>query len=298
MSWLRITHETAYHYSRPVEMGLHRLVLRPREGHDLRVESFGLTIGCESHVEWSRDIFGNSIALVEFEKPTDMLRIESNVLVWRTPSPGHSSTGEQAVWPAVYDDMEKIVAEAYTRPVYPEDCGLVKAWLEEPGWKKTETVESALEQISRRIHTDIRYTRRDESGVFPPAKTLAGRTGSCRDMATLFLETARALGIAVRFASGYLECEAADVGEASTHAWIEAYVPGRGWRGYDPSSGERTSHKHIVTGVSNHPRGVMPVSGHFFGEREDYLGMTVSVRMEHPVRSAPAGFPESSRLSD
>lgn len=292
MSWLRITHETVYHYNRPVDLGRHRLVLRPREGHDLRVEVFDLTIGAEHQVEWSRDIFGNSVALVEFSKPTDMLRIESRVLVWRAPYASHSTAGDKAAWPAVYDDLEMIVVDAYRRPVYPDDRDIVKTWLASPHWTKPETVEAALEQIGRRIQADIRYTRRDESGVFPPSKTLAGATGSCRDMATLFLETARALGIAARFASGYLECEAADLGEASTHAWIEAYVPGRGWRGYDPSWGGPTSHKHIVTGVSNHPRGVMPVSGHFFGEREDYIGMTVRVHMDHPVMSAPSGFTE------
>jgi len=296
MSCLRITHETVYHYSRPVDLGTHRLVLRPREGHDLRVESFELTIDSEHQVEWSRDIFGNSVATVEFSQPTDMLRIQSRVLVWREPQAKPSTPREKAAWPASYDDLEMIVAEAYRQPVYPKDCDAVKTWLHSPSWKKPENVESALEQISRRIHTDIRYTRRDESGVFPPSKTLAGRTGSCRDMATLFLETARALGIAARFASGYLECEAADLGEASTHAWIEAYVPGRGWRGYDPSSGGLTSHKHIVTGVSNHPRGVMPVSGHFFGEREHYIGMTVRVQMDHPVMSPPPGFAELSAL--
>lgn len=293
MSWLRIIHETAYHYSRPVDFGTHRLVLRPREGHDLRVESFELAIGSAHQVEWSRDIFGNSVASVEFSEPTDMLRIESRVLVWRSPPRSHAAPAEKAVWPAVYDDLEIVVVDAYRRPVYPKDCDVVKKWLASPGWEKPGDVESALEQIARRVHADIRYTRRDERGVFPPSKTLAGGTGSCRDMATLFLEAARALGIAARFASGYLECEAADMGEASTHAWIEAYIPGRGWRGYDPSSGEQTSHKHIVTGVSNHPRGVMPVSGHYFGEREHYIGMTVRVHMDHPVMSAPPGFAAS-----
>jgi transglutaminase-like putative cysteine protease len=290
MSWLRITHETTYHYNRPVELGTHRLVLRPREGHDLRVESFALTIGSAHQVGWSRDIFGNSVALVEFSEPTDMLRIESRVLVWRAPYLGHAPGDEKAVWPADYDKLEMVVVDAYRKLVYPENGDVVKAWLCPPAWEKPESVESALAQLSQRIHRDIRYTRRDESGVFPPAKTLAGGTGSCRDMATLFLEAARVLGIAARFASGYLECEAADKGAASTHAWVEAYVPGRGWRGYDPSSGGMTSHKHIVTGVSNHPRGVMPVSGHFFGELKEYIGMTVRVHMEQPVLSAPQGF--------
>ncbi len=290
MSWLRITHETTYHYNKPVELGSHRLVLRPREGHDVRVESFALSIGSAHEVEWSRDIFGNSVASVKFSEPTDMLRIESRVLVWREPYLRQVSATEAAIWPPDYDALEMIVVEAYRRPVYPEDADAVKAWLCPPGWVKPESVEAALEQLCRRINKTIRYTRRDERGVFPPTKTLLGGTGSCRDMATLFLEAARALGIAARFASGYLECEAADLGEASTHAWIEAYVPGRGWRGYDPTSGAQTAHKHIVTGVSNHPRGVMPVSGHFFGEREDYIGMTVRVHMEQPLMSAPTAF--------
>ena len=82
-------------------------------------------------------------------------------------------------------------------------------------------------------------------------------------MATLMMEAGRVLGIAMRFASGYLDCAASVAGRASTHAWIEAYLPGLGWRGFDPTLGEPSSLKHIVVGVSSHPRGVMPISGMF-----------------------------------
>ena len=85
------------------------------------------------------------------------------------------------------------------------------------------------------------------------------------------------LGIAARFASGYLECEAARSGEASTHAWAEIYHPGRGWSGYDPSIGEETTSKHVVTGVSNHPRGVMPVSGSYYGKPGAFKKMSIAV---------------------
>ena len=99
-------------------------------------------------------------------------------------------------------------------------------------------------------------------------------------MATLMLEALRTLGLPARFASGYLDCAASEAGRASTHAWAEAYLPQIGWTGYDPMLGEATSHKHVVTGVSNHPRGVMPVSGTFFDEHNSYVGMTVTVQTQ------------------
>src|SRR5205814_4438803 len=104
--------------------------------------------------------------------------------------------------------------------------------------------------------------------------------GSCRDMATLMLEALRAFGLPARFVSGYLDCAASEAGRASTHAWAEAYLPEIGWIGYDPTLGEATSGKHVVTGVSNHPRGVMPISGTFFDDQNSYLGMEVTVQTE------------------
>jgi transglutaminase-like putative cysteine protease len=99
-------------------------------------------------------------------------------------------------------------------------------------------------------------------------------------MATLMMDAARALGLAARFVSGYLDCPASEAGRAAMHAWTEFYLPALGWRGYDPTLGEPTSLKHVVTGVSNHPRGVMPVSGMFTGDSSDYLEMTASVKIE------------------
>ena len=92
------------------------------------------------------------------------------------------------------------------------------------------------------------------------------------------LEALRSLGFPARFASGYLVGSASSAGRASTHAWAEAYLPSVGWTGYDPMLGEATSGDHIVVGVSNHPRGVMPVSGTFFDEYKSYLGMKAAVQ--------------------
>ena len=135
-----------------------------------------------------------------------------------------------------------------------------------------------MRALCKRVGSTVRYLRRAEKGVQTPAQTLALGSGSCRDLATLLMEAARVSGVAARFASGYLHGRASLAGEASTHAWAEMYLPTLGWRGFDPTIGELTSAGHIVTGVSTHPRGVMPVSGSFTGGSADYLALHVTVK--------------------
>jgi transglutaminase-like putative cysteine protease len=140
-----------------------------------------------------------------------------------------------------------------------------------------DDAEGAVLALCRAIHDRITYRRRLEKGVQSPADTLALASGSCRDVATLMMEAARAAGLAARFASGYLHAGASLTGNASTHAWTEVYLPLLGWRGFDPTMGTAVDARHIVTGVSHHPRGVMPVSGSFDGTAADHAGLTVSV---------------------
>jgi transglutaminase-like putative cysteine protease len=140
--------------------------------------------------------------------------------------------------------------------------------------------ESVMFQLGALVHRGVKYQRRSAKGVQTPAETLTLASGSCRDMATLMMDAARLLGFAARFASGYLDCRASEAGRASMHAWAEIYLPTLGWRGYDPTLGEPTSLKHLVVGVSNHPRGVMPISGMFTGASSDYVEMTAQVKIE------------------
>jgi len=290
MSRLRIIHETIYSYKEAVRFGPHRLVLRPREGHDARVEEMRLEISPEFELEWSRDLFGNSVATVHILSPADQLRIRSEVVLQQTaPFPLRGSRPAMMVgYPVEFTDMELAVASAYLATTHPDDVLAVKDWI-----GKTINVgafrgaESVVAAVASAIPRAIKYRRREAKGVQTPTQTLAEGLGSCRDMAALMLESLRALGLPARFASGYLDCTASQVGHASTHAWAEAYLPEIGWTGYDPMLGEATSARHIVAGVSNHPRGVMPVSGTFFGDPETYLGMSVAVRTERIADSTP-----------
>jgi len=283
MSWLRIIHETTYNYKTAVRFGPHRLVLRPREGHDVRVEEMRLEIAPEFELEWSRDLFGNSVATAYFLSRADHLRIRSEVLLQQTtPFPLRATRPSTLVTlPVEFSGLESAVAAAYLATTFPDDVSRVKEWVATAiDLSAVRGAEDAVAAVARTIKETIKYRRRDARGVQTPTVTLSEGSGSCRDMATLMLEALRALGLPARFASGYLDCLASEAGAASTHAWAEAYLPEIGWTGYDPMLGEATSGRHVVAGVSNHPRGVMPISGTFFDDQNSYLGMKVTVQTE------------------
>lgn len=280
MTKLRIHHETLYTYTRAVKFGPHRVVLRPREGHDLRVESMKLTTSPKAEIRWIRDVFGNSIALLRFSRAAATLRIVSDIELSRTPPYPHRRQDTRPTpFPPQYDPLEHTVVSAYRALTYPDDAEAVARWVKSVAPKKPRDVEHMIRALNRAIHERIKYRRREEKGVLSPGQTIVGGVGSCRDFATLLLDAARTVGIAARFASGYMESNAAEAGHGSTHAWVEIYLPGHGWRGYDPTAGKETDERHVATGLSNHPRGVMPVSGSFFGKASEFKAMTVAVRL-------------------
>jgi transglutaminase-like putative cysteine protease len=282
MNSLRIIHTTTYRYSEPVTFGQHRLVLRPREGHDVRVESFQLHITPDHDVAWIRDVFGNSVALVHFLEPAAELTIRNEIVLLRHPSNRPSHTTGPARFPVVYDALESAIAAAYRATTYGDDTTAVHNFLAEHNLlTQTHDAEHLLDRLNKILFEKITYNRRPEKGTQSPAQTLEMRSGSCRDLATLMMECCRSLGMAARFASGYLDCPASAAGRASTHAWVEVYLPSHGWLAFDPTIGERCSQKHITCGLSNHPRGVMPVSGAYSPTpTSEYLGLTVAVLIE------------------
>lgn len=285
---LRIVHRTHYHYAQPVTFQTHKLVIRPREGHDLRVESLKLVITPRADVVWTRDIFGNSIAYAHFNEMGAELKFDVDVVVRRffdpasPPHPAHSPSP----YPLEYDGLEHGIVVGYLTPVYPEETAALHEWiatLPDPGG--FPSAEAFVVRLAELIHQRIRYQSREQKGVQTPDTTLSLGSGSCRDVATLMMETLRHLGIAARFASGYLDCPATRGACGSTHAWTEAYFPQLGWRGFDATTGKPCDHRHIVTGTSHHPRGVMPVTGRYFGTSGAFLSLTVGVEFSTPESS-------------
>jgi transglutaminase-like putative cysteine protease len=280
MHRIRIQHSTRYAYARPVRFTPHRLVIRPREGHDQRIVSMALRITPAHDLTWVRDIFGNSIALVDITETALALEIETDVLIERSaPFPARELHDPVRLpLPVTYEPIEAGVVAAYVNSSFVDDVDEVHDWVQQHVPIDETDAEGTVQSMCASINKSIAYLRRKEKGVQSPRQTLQLRSGSCRDMATLMMEGVRSLGLAARFASGYLHGTASLAGHASTHAWTEAYLPRLGWRGLDPTLGKPASTQHIVTGVSNHPRGVMPISGGFIGASNDFQSLAVQVK--------------------
>jgi transglutaminase-like putative cysteine protease len=290
---LHVEHETLYRYREPVRFGRHRLVVRPREGHDLRIERMTLRIEPAHEVSWIRDVFGNSIALVDFLEPSDRLAIVNDVVVERVlPFPVREFHEPWRVpFPPTYDALESGVPAVYQALSFPEGAQRLRAWLEPSLSPDSRDAEGTMLALCQLVHRTVVYQRRYETGVQTPGQTLERGTGTCRDTATLMMDAARVLGVAARFASGYLHGTSSMAGTAATHAWAEVYLPTLGWRGFDPTLGAAISWRHIVTGVSTHPRGVMPVSGSYAGTRHACESLSAVVRTTELA-------PESARQSN
>jgi transglutaminase-like putative cysteine protease len=277
---IRILHRTDYFYRAPVTFGPHRAMLRPREGHDLHIASSRLLIEPKAEVRWYRDIYGNSIAIVTFAEPAEEMHLLSEVdvdLYDDIPIDCVIDPVAQA-YPFQYDASEQIEIVPYRLPSYPHDGPAVLDWLRElyiPG-QKISTPE-LLNSLNTQIYQKFQYSHREEAGVQLPCRTLALGSGSCRDFAVFMMEAARHWGFASRFVTGYIQM--AEGQHGATHAWTEIYIPGAGWRGFDPTNNKLAGTEHVSVGVAREHEKASPLSGSWQGPSNSFDRMEVSVQV-------------------
>ena len=281
MRRLNISHVTEYRYTQPVSLQPHRLLLRPRESHNVRIESSTLEISPAHSLQWKRDVLDNSVAVVTYLEPADRLCIASNVVIQHyEANPFDFLVDDYAViHPFDYAIEEQNDLAPFLPAVYPADRDSVRRWLGGLSLPRSLQTFTLLDRINHEIANRFSYQLREEPGVQPPALTLTLNSGSCRDFAALFMEACRHLGLASRFVSGYLYMQANEAGHASTHAWAEVYLPGAGWKGFDPTGGEVTGNRHIAVAVASHPEAVPPVSGSYLGQPGKTPLMSVEVQV-------------------
>ncbi len=282
---LTIRHRTVYEYAVPVRLGPHRLMLRPRESRDLRLYSYGLTLAPEAQPTWAQDVFGNAVATATFDGSSDKLTIEStaDLTLDAEAWPIFSIAASAISYPFAYPTADRTNLGALAIYDDPGDKREVQQWAR--GFVRGEPTDtlSLLKDLSAGVTARVYYDARDEEGTQAPAETLSRGRGSCRDIAALFVEAARSLGIGGRVVSGYLynpgQSSIGSQGPGSTHAWAELYLPGAGWITFDPTNRSLGGANLIPVAVGRDMPEVMPVSGSFAGPADALRQMSVEVQV-------------------
>jgi transglutaminase-like putative cysteine protease len=288
---LNVRHLTTYRYARPVEFGDHRMMMRPRDGHDQRLLSSELEIDPEPRrLRWLYDTFDNCVAIASFSGGWTSLRVENRFTVERIvdEQPGGEIDPRAETYPFLYAPEELPDISRTIERLYSDPAGDLDRWARRflaPGG--STLTSHLLMTLTYAIREGFAYERREASGVQTPRHTLERRRGSCRDFAVLMMEAARALGIAARFVSGYVYVPRGDgepvrLGGGATHAWCQIYLPGAGWLEFDPTNGLIGGKDLIRVAGGRDPAQAAPLTGAYFGSAEDEKGMEVSVEVTQP----------------
>lgn len=279
MQRYNIIHRTYYNFSEEVQLGPHHLRLRPREDYELRIESFSLKISPNANLLWHRDAEGNSVATATFDLPAQQLVFESELIIQQyNESPLNFMVADYAInYPFSYLPDDQVLLSPYMQLPDQETQQMISLWAQTL-WQGDEKIQTytLLQRIASHIYQTQTYKLREEPGVQTAKDTLVCGTGSCRDFAQLFMDAAKCMGLAARFVSGYLHAPDIDAAGA-THAWAEVYLPGAGWKGFDPTIGEMAGTDHIAVAVARLSKSVPPIEGSFRGAPDSTLDVGVWV---------------------
>ncbi len=288
MPVLQLKHTTTYRYSQPVNIGEHRLMVRPRESHDQRLLEYSLNIDPEpSEIRWLQDVFGNSVAIASFSRRALRLHIESCARLVHQPhdlvdlhiedyARGYPFTYASEEMPDLLRSIERQHLDPHRRI-----DNWARRFVNANG--KTDTL-AMLTAMTHAIKREFTYMPRTQKGTQTPIETLARGKGTCRDYAMLMIEAVRALGLAARFVSGYLynplssnPASGRMRGGGNTHAWVRVYLPGSGWVEFDPTNAIIGTRGLIRVAIARDIYQAVPISGTWSGFPGSFQGMDVSV---------------------
>lgn len=262
---ITVRHRTSYAFDAPVQLEPHIVRLRPRDDGSLRLVEFALQIDPPPTVR------------------ADNLDPESNVVTqaWFRGRHARLTLRTEAIVDTLRSDPFRFLRPEPSRTLpeaYPRDLGERLAPYRRPG----DAAHPAVRELARaaaaesehdparfplalaqRIRKRVASEVRPEGPPLAPDATLAAGRGACRDLAVLFIACCRTVGLAARFASGYAWTGAPDPPEL--HAWSEVFLPGGGWRGYDPSEGVAVADRHVTVAAAARPGDAAPISGTFRG---------------------------------
>jgi uncharacterized protein (DUF2126 family) len=292
-----LNHRTQYRYDKAVFLGPQVIQLRPTPHCRTPIQSYSLSVTPADHLlNWQLDPHHNHLARLLFPDKTNAFVVEVNLVAELSPFNPFDFFLEPGVedYPFEYTPELAKDLEPY-RSVDPAGP-LLQAFLETLSGEKCGTV-AFLVDLNRRVRDKVGYVTRLDPGVQTCEQTLETCTGSCRDSAWLFVQILRHLGIAARFVSGYLIQLAAEestledpcgpqTDSADLHAWAEAFLPGAGWIGFDPTSGLFTGEGHIPLVCTPNASQAAPIGGTVEPANVDFSYSISIRRLNDPPRAS------------
>ena len=274
------THTTVYRYDFPVYLEPHIFRLRPRMTYVQRLLAFDLQIApAPLGSTECLDQDGNLALNAWFNAPTRELSVRSRFTVemLRENPFDYVIIGESLNLPLWYRDPLCAALAPYRNDSHVAES--VKQYAKSEAAGAQWNTLSFLVALSQQIFRTCRQVTRPQGPPWPSDQTLSMQQGSCRDLAVLFCDACRVVGIAARFVSGY-ECASASSQDPYMHAWAEVYLPGIGWRGYDPSRGLAVSNRHVAVAAGFDHDLASPVAGWYSGESRSQMEATLNLQVD------------------
>jgi transglutaminase-like putative cysteine protease len=265
---LEIVHSTRYRYSGPIAETAMEIRLRPMDGNGQRCLEFELEVSSGIQPRTYRDGYGNNVHYFNLVRPHTRLNVTSRSVV-ETGRELDTDPGEELVYDFLrfrspVKDVPGVRQLAARHPVAEAGSG--------------HAVEEALDELTLTISREFAYDRAVTNVYSAVDDVLALRAGVCQDFAHLFIAVARTMGVPARYVSGYIH-QPNTVGVASaSHAWAEAWVPGRGWIGYDATHPIRTSEHHVRLAVGRDYSDAAPTRGIYVGSAVGTMNVRVQTR--------------------
>ena len=290
-----LNHRTQYRYENAVSVGPQIIRLRPAPHCRTPILSYSLSVTPSEHLlNWQLDLYNNHVARLLFTDKTNKVVVEVDLVAELSPSNPFDFFLEPGVedYPFEYDP--ELAKDLGPYLAVDPDGPRLRTFLGKLSREKRGTI-SFLVDLNRRVRNEIDYVTRLDPGVQPCEQTLEKCTGSCRDSAWLLVQVLRRCGIAARFVSGYLIQLATDdsssegasgprADSADFHAWAEAFLPGAGWTGMDPTSGLFAGEGHIALVCTPNPLTAAPIEGTVERANVDFSYSMSVQRLNDPPR--------------